>query len=107
VHVFGEVRRAGSFMFSPSRKLIDYLGDAGGPTPRARLSEISVVRVVDNTPHVFRFNTKKAMSGGSAKDNPELEPGDIVYVPSNFVSDWRDAMQVVFTGLSLVNLLER
>jgi len=107
VHVFGEVRQAGSLVFSPSRKLIDYLGDAGGPTPRARLSEISLVRIVDNTPHVFRFNAKKAMSGCSAKDNPELEPGDIVYVPSNFVSDWRDAMQVMFTGLSLVNLLER
>jgi protein involved in polysaccharide export with SLBB domain len=107
VHVFGEVRQAGSFVFSPSRRLIDYIGEAKGPTPRARLTEVSVVRVIDNTPHVFRFNVKKAMSGGSAKDNPELEPGDIVYVPSKFVSDWRDAMQVMFTGLSLMNLLER
>lgn len=105
IQIFGEVNSPGSYIYSPNRRLIDYVGNAGGPTGKAKLNEVSVVRVVDGKPNVIRLNAKNAMRGTSVAGNPILEPGDIVYVPSKFVSDWRDAIQLVFTGLSLSALL--
>jgi len=59
------------------------------------------------SPQILRFDTKRAIRGDSSKGNPELEPGDIVYVPQSFVSNWRDGIQLVFTALSLNSLLQR
>lgn len=105
VYIFGEVNSPGSHVYSPSRRLIDYIGDAGGPTQMAKLTQVSVVRGTAESPKLFRFDAKRAMRGVSAKDNPELEPGDVVYVPSKIISGWRDAIQLIFTGLSLSSLL--
>lgn len=107
VHVFGEVKAPGSYVYSPMRKLVDYLGDAGGPTERAKLSEVSVVRGSLESPQVTRLNADRAIRGSSADGNPELMPGDIVFVPQKFVSNWRDGIQLLFTALSLGNLLSK
>ena len=107
VHIFGDVRRPGSFPYSPMRRLVDYLGDAGGPTERARLSEVSVVRGPLGSPQITRFNAERAIRGGSTDGNPELMPGDIVFVPQKFISNWRDGMQLLFSALSLGNLLSK
>ncbi|HUV04327.1 MAG TPA: SLBB domain-containing protein [Armatimonadota bacterium] len=107
IHVFGEVKSAGSYVYSPNRRLVDYLGDAGGPTERAKLTEISVVRVTEDTPKALRFDVKRAIRGAYAKGNPELEPGDIVYVPSKIIAGWRDAVQIIITGLTLTSLLTK
>ena len=107
VHVFGEVKSAGSYVYSPSRRLVDYLGDAGGPTERAKLTEISVARVAEGTPKILRFDVKRAIRGGSTRGNPELEAGDIVYVPSKLISSWREAVQLIITGLTLTSLLTK
>lgn len=107
VHVFGEVKDPASYVYSPNRRLIDYLGDAGGPTQMAKLTDVSVVRGTDAKPQIMRFNAKNAMRGSSSAGNPVLQPGDIVYVPSKFISGWRDAIQLVFTSLSLNSLLKK
>jgi protein involved in polysaccharide export with SLBB domain len=101
IHVFGEVKSPGSFVYSPNRRLVDYIGDAGGPTSLAKLTLVSVVRVTNGKPDVRKYNAQNAMRGNSAQDNPVLEPGDIVYITPKFVSDWRDAVQLVFTAFSL------
>jgi len=105
IHVFGSVRIPGSVVYSPSRKLIDYLGDAGGPTEQARLTDVSVVRGADGTPEITRYNVERTIRGGVAKGNPELMPGDVVFVPQKFVSNWRDGLQLVFSAVSLASLL--
>lgn len=107
VYVFGDVKSPGSFVYSPKRRLVDYLGDAGGPTDRARLSSVSVVRGTLESPTILRFDVKSAIRGTSTEENPELEPGDIVYVPSKIVSGWRDALQLMFTSVSLMSLVSR
>lgn len=107
IHVFGEVRSPGSFVYSPSRRLVDYLGDAGGPTDLARLTEVSVVRGPAESPTVVRIDARRAIRGTSLEGNPELEPGDIVFVPQMFVSGWRDGLQLLFSSLSLASLLSR
>lgn len=107
VHVFGEVKDPASYVYSPNRRLIDYLGDAGGPTQLAKLTDVSVVRGTGDKPHIIRFNAQNAMCRSSDSNNPVLEPGDIVYVPSKLISGWRDALQLIFTSLSLNAILKR
>lgn len=107
VHVFGEVKNPGSYVYSPNRRLVDYIGDGGGPTQLAKLTEVSVVRGRGDTPQVHRFDSNSAMRHGNMQGNPVLEPGDIVYVPQKFVSGWRDGVQLLFTALSLSSLLNR
>ena len=106
IHVFGEIKSPGSYAYSPNRRLIDYLGDAGGPTQSARLTEISVVRGDDDHPNIRRVDARMAIRRGNLDGNPVLAPGDIVYVPTKLVSDWRDAVQLIFTSLSLRSLLK-
>jgi protein involved in polysaccharide export with SLBB domain len=107
VHVFGEVKDPASYVYGPNRRLIDYLGDAGGPTQMAKLTDVSVVRGTANKPQIMRLNAKNAMRGTSSSGNPVLEPGDIVYVPSKIISGWRDVVQLIFTSLSLNSLLKK
>ncbi|MDI6828153.1 MAG: SLBB domain-containing protein, partial [Armatimonadota bacterium] len=107
IHVFGEVKQPGSYAYSPNRRLVDYLGDAGGATDLAKLTEVSVVRGSFEKPKVIKVNAKQAIRGGSIKGNPVLEPGDIVYVPSKFISSWRDATQMILSSLSLITLFRR
>lgn len=107
VHVFGEITKPGSYTYGPNRRLIDYIGDAGGPTQRAKLSEIRIVRGTAENPTVLRADAKHAMQGRGMDGNPVLEPGDIVYIPSKFISDWRDALQLAFTSLSLSSMIKR
>lgn len=107
IHVFGEVREPGSFAYSPSRRLVSYLGDAGGPTNLARLSDVGLVRMKDGVPEVVKLDTDRAIHRGSLEGNPELQPGDVIFVPQKFVSGWRDGLQMVFTALSLASLLNR
>ena len=106
VHVFGQIKTPGSYTYSPNRRLVDYLGDAGGPTPMAKLTNISVVRGGATAPNLSRLNISRAIEHGSDVDNPVLEPGDIVYIPAKFISDWRDVVQLVFTALSLHSLVK-
>jgi len=105
VHIFGEVKSPGSFSFSPNRRIIDYLGDAGGPTSLSKLESVRIIRGTSKSPEITTANVNRAMKRGSLENNPVLNAGDIIYVPSKALSGWRDALQLIFTGLSLSSVL--
>lgn len=105
IHVLGQVKRPGSYVYSPRRKLVEYLSEAGGPTDKAKLGDVSVVRGGLEAPQLLRLDAESAIRGYSDKGNPELQPGDIVFVRERFISGWRDGVQLIFTSISLANLL--
>ncbi len=107
IHLFGEITKPGSYVFSPNRRLLDYVGEASGPTPRAMMTRVRVVRGTAEKPQVLHLNADRAMRGAAMEGNPVLEPGDIVFVPSKFIADWQDGVQLIFTALSLRSLLRR
>jgi protein involved in polysaccharide export with SLBB domain len=107
IHVFGEVKSPGTYPYSPNRRLLDYLGGAGGPTTGAKLTDVRVVRGSAQKPEVTSLDAKASMRGKSLEGNPVLEPGDIVYVPARFISDWRDVTQLIFTSFTLSTLFKR
>ena len=103
VSVFGEVVRPGSYSYVPDRRLVDYLADAGGPTNRAKQSSIAIVRGDPAKPTILRADVRKPAKEGS-KNNPVLEPGDVVYMPEKIIADWRDIAQIIST-IRLIALL--
>jgi protein involved in polysaccharide export with SLBB domain len=105
VHVFGEVKSPGSYAYSPSRRLIDYLGDAGGPTEKSKLSQVRIVRGTSDAPQITVMDLKEAITGKSGGSNPILEAGDLVYIPTKGISNWQDMSQIIISTYSLTTLL--
>lgn len=95
VYVFGQVVTPGAISYEPDRRLLDYLGAAGGLGSRAK-SSLMVIRGDPDSPEVLKVNALQGMKGRK-EDNPILEPGDVVYVPEGVITDWRDVAQIIST----------
>lgn len=105
IHVFGEVKSPGSYAYSPSRTIIDYLGDAGGPTQKARLSQARIVRGTPDAPKIMVMDLKRAITGKPMQSNPTLEAGDLIYIPSKAIGGWQDISQIIISTYSLTSIL--
>jgi len=80
VYVEGEVVKPGSFLHTPNLKYNDYVGMAGGPTPYAYPRAAFVSRAGHRI---------------SARKNPVVEPGDIVFIPRVGLKWWQDYVSVI------------
>jgi protein involved in polysaccharide export with SLBB domain len=105
VQVLGEVKSPGAFDFRPGRKLLDYIGDAGGFTKRSITSDVRVLRASAAAPLVLKVNCTRSAKSMGVSDNPVLQAGDIIYTPSKAVGDWQDIFQMLFSSLSLASFL--
>jgi len=93
VQVIGQVTNPGAIAYTPGRRVLDYIGEAGGPTPRANTSNVAIIR---NTPQGGRLSRVNIKRGAvSERNNPVLEPGDVVVVPEKVIADWRDILQLL------------
>jgi len=92
VQILGQVTRPGSYSYAPGRRLSEYLGEAGGPTPRAKLSKVRLIRPTAQGGRMYDIRLSQSASD---KNNPVLEPGDVVFVPEGLVTDWRDIIQLM------------
>jgi protein involved in polysaccharide export with SLBB domain len=79
VYVEGEVTKPGPFLYYPSLRASDYVGQAGGPTMYANFHSMSLLR------------SGRRISG---RTNPIAEPGDIVLVPRMSVKWWQDYVTI-------------
>ena len=80
VYVEGEVVKPGSFLHTPNLKYNDYVGMAGGPTAYAYAQIAFVLRAGRRIP---------------ARNNPTVEPGDIVMMPRVGLKWWQDYVQII------------
>lgn len=100
VIALGAVMKPGSYVFKPGDRVIDLISAAGGPTPKAALSDVGVIRqngqngeVVptaqsDKNPSLTQVNLDKFLKGGDTSQNVTLKPGDVVYVPDRVGINW-------------------
>ncbi|MFO1221383.1 MAG: SLBB domain-containing protein, partial [Burkholderiaceae bacterium] len=108
VGVFGSVFNAGSYLYSGSRSVDDYLNLAGGPTKGADQGSVFVVRangsVVASPQGKGWFTGKQDLAGVPAV------PGDTVFVPeeldkTTFVQNAKDWTQILYQfGLGIAGL---
>ena len=87
VYVIGEVGRPGKYiMRGDAIKLREAILAAGLPTPIAALSRVHVIKPDLTNPRVRKVNLKRILYKGKLKDDVDLFPGEIVVVPSTFMS---------------------
>ncbi|MBO8126468.1 MAG: SLBB domain-containing protein [Firmicutes bacterium] len=107
VTVLGEVQRPGTYPVSESSRLLEVIGKAGGPTDRARLDGVRVYRGGDFAdPESVVVGREHLLFEGDSKENPQVKPGDVIFVPETKRIDW-DKVIKLLTGLKLTkDLLE-
>lgn len=89
--VEGEVTNPGSFNFTPNQPASHYIGQAGGPTTYAYMRGAYIIR-----------NRQKI----SARPDPIVEPGDIVFVPRMGLKWWQDYVQILSAiGIPVATIL--
>ncbi|HKQ98257.1 MAG TPA: SLBB domain-containing protein, partial [Candidatus Polarisedimenticolia bacterium] len=86
VNLMGEVRTTartdsgpGEWPLTGTTRLVPFLSAHGGPTPEADLMRVQVIRASGETIVVNLF---RAVFQHSETDNPELQGGDFVFLPS-------------------------
>lgn len=104
VSVFGQVSRQGAVAYQRGLKLSDYVALAGGPTGRAKLGNVRVVRFVNEKPVVSEVNLEEILVHGRTENNFELKSGDWVYVPTSFAINWAILLSTLTFAVSALNL---
>lgn len=108
VGVFGSVFSSGSYLYSPSRTVNDYLGLAGGPQRGADDSSIFVVRANGSV----RSSLQNAgfFSRGNQIAGVTVDPGDTIFVPeqlnkTTFIQDAKDWTLLLYQfGIGLAGI---
>lgn len=110
VGVFGSVYNTGSYLYSPTRTVDDYLRLAGGPTKGADESSVFLVRVNGQVISSRQRASGSWFSRGNQLSDIRAEPGDTVFVPEEFNKSTfgqiaREWTQIVFQlGVGLAGL---
>lgn len=91
ITVIGWVRNPGQQIYPPNQTvcLSDVIAQAGGGIQnKARLNEVSVLRMVDGelTRTVYNFNNFQKK--GDITGNPILKKGDVVFMPASTAIQW-------------------
>lgn len=79
IHVLGEVKKPGTFSYQEGLTVVQAVTMAGGFTPLAKDTRISITREIDGEDQVFVVDVKKIISNKAP--NVPLQAGDIIYVP--------------------------
>jgi len=77
VKVFGEVHRPGTFAFKNNPSVVDMIMRAGGVTRYAGIEQIRIIS--SGQPHPF--NMREYLDTGNPELMPEIQKGDVIFVP--------------------------
>ena len=105
LYVLGEVNRPGLYPYPGKLTVMQAISIAGTYTRRAQLHRVNVVRVDRDDPTIARvatINLEDIMRKGDVTQDVVLHPGDIVFVPSSFVSSVKEIINEVAPVVSTV-----
>jgi polysaccharide export outer membrane protein len=114
VSVIGAVNNPGVYRLGGRQDLMSAVLSAGGPTRRAKLSEVRVIRVREDGAHVTEtINLQRYLDTGDGTANPIMKPGYTVSVPEQnavsyqFKNNAGLALGIVTSVLSIAWLVIR
>lgn len=81
VYVLGQVKRPGTFPFSPGMDLLQAISKAGGFTPLSASNSVTITRVVNGEDQ--RLKVAAGDIGKGTAPNLAVRAGDIIYVPES------------------------
>ncbi len=88
VYVMGEVGKPGAVPFSGTMSALQAIAAAEGPVPSARLHQVLVIRRERNGQTSWRvLDLRRAFAQSDFRDDPPLQPRDVVYVPRSTIGD--------------------
>lgn len=104
VYVFGQVARPGIVQYVKGFTLVDALLKAGNPVSSSQLSTVYLFQNGPEQPPVV-LDLSQIISSGAVKSemNPQLKPGDIIFVPKNMLTSVTEVMSNVTTFLGFIN----
>ncbi|MGB3479970.1 MAG: polysaccharide biosynthesis/export family protein, partial [bacterium] len=104
VSVFGEVLRQGAVEYQRGLRVTDYIALAGGPTTKANLSKVKVVKFQGGVPLATTINVDDIMNKGIIEQNFELKSGDWIHIDKKFTINWGTVLQFATLTLTALNL---
>lgn len=110
VNVWGEVSRPGSYLVPDDTDLITLLSLAGGPTDRADLRDVRIVRFhpADAGSQVIDLEEAMELPDPAA---PALLPGDTIRIPRRASANWggvlRSFYQVALAASTVILIVDR
>lgn len=103
VRVVGEVKNPGEVSVTPNSTISSAIAIAGGPTDKARMEEVRLVRLDRNNKIV-----EQKMNLQQLQDNQQILDGDVVIVPKSRTSNFIDVAGQVIPPLGILfNLFRR
>lgn len=117
VSLWGYVSKPGLYKIPHTTDLVSLISLAGGPRENARLDDVRIIRLVNNTDtnnteeRIIRVNLEEFIEKGDRSIIPILKPGDVVVMTGsaytvfvNFMSVVRDVALVLNTVLLVYQL---
>ncbi len=100
IHVWGEVRTAGTYLVPVGADLIAGISAAGGPAETAELSDVRIV--YDSTEIVYDLTE---FLDGEGEPIPVLLPGATIYVEEQCKEWWKDTIDFAYKIIIAVNII--
>jgi polysaccharide export outer membrane protein len=100
VYVLGEVENPGIINYSREASVLEVVLKAGGFTKNSRKNSTVVIRNIDEEAEIYRIDLDKVIGEGLIALNINIEPGDIVYVPSTYISDLNQFLANISPAMS-------
>jgi len=117
VSLWGYVSKPGLYKIPHTTDLVSLISLAGGPRENARLDDVRIIRLVNNSENnkmeerIIRVNLEEFIEKGDRSVIPILKPGDVVVMTGsaytvfvNFMSVVRDVALVLNTVLLVYQL---
>jgi polysaccharide export outer membrane protein len=98
--VGGQVGKPGKFDWRADVTLTQAIAIAGGFTDASKHSQVLLFRrVSDQWTEARIINVKKMMSSRDLQEDPELKPGDMLFVPKNALSKIKPFLPTTSAGI--------
>ena len=86
----GQVGKPGKYELRSDLSLVEAVNIAGGFTDASKHSQVLLFRrVTDDRVETHVFDAKKMLASRNLQEDPHLLPGDMIFVPQNFISKIR------------------
>ena len=95
VYVLGYVVKPGAVPYIEGAKVSDYIGSVGGLTRFAASDNIGIIRGDPKNPTVIKVKLNRYMTWQRDSENPNILPGDVIYVPQSWFADWADMAGII------------
>ncbi len=83
IAILGAVNRPGPYDLTENMNLIDALAVAGGPSEKANLGDLQIVRFEGGKAQGIKVKADQAIEGKDASQNVKLRSGDVIFIPQH------------------------